>query len=147
VAHVLLFPIAPRPVMALSPRTPTDRPNIRCVNSVLNKSASELTLSRTLPVLKCSVLFVTIHWSLILQVPMSSQPKIDHSPEADLSMDVVFPSSRWVYSVAHIQVESISTWLTARTGLEYAHVLCLWSYLVGPCCSDGCNSKHQVDSI
>ncbi|KAJ7898324.1 hypothetical protein B0H14DRAFT_3853139 [Mycena olivaceomarginata] len=63
--------------MALSPRTPTDRPNIR-----------------TLPVLKCSVLFVTIHWSLILQVPMSSQPKIDHSPEADLSMDVVFPSSR-----------------------------------------------------
>ncbi|KAJ7892483.1 hypothetical protein B0H14DRAFT_3684925 [Mycena olivaceomarginata] len=27
-------------------------------------------------------------------VPMSSQPKIDHSPEADLSMDVVFPSSR-----------------------------------------------------
>ncbi|KAJ7885692.1 hypothetical protein B0H14DRAFT_2563702 [Mycena olivaceomarginata] len=27
-------------------------------------------------------------------VPMSSQPKIDHSPEADPSMDIVFPSSR-----------------------------------------------------
>ncbi|KAJ7809488.1 hypothetical protein B0H14DRAFT_3759726 [Mycena olivaceomarginata] len=48
-------------------------------------------------------------------VPMSSQPKIDHSPEADLSMDVVFPSSRSETPLASFASPSAALSATSTT--------------------------------